>query len=673
MTVRRAILAGFLTALIPASAAAQPAGTAVRPNAHAAAEAKAKHCTRHRVGGHSVCLLLGRRCITGLQHDYLKFRFACRGRKLRRASLADLRQGEPVLIDSHGQIDPRDALEAFATAVAPLPGVRPRPGAVGPIDDPSSIIQAVVAQRSHLTAAQVAVVDKVTTPDPETTQVPGVDTVPAPGPPVAHLAVDPAVQAAFVSLVVQARQRIIAHGYGFVHNITLSFPASAVTPGSGVTALAYTVPGWLGNDPATATNTCNIFVTPLGVAQDLADQRNTIAHEVFHCAQNELFPSLAAKAVVPQWVIEGGAEWAGDQIALEWNGADKADGNWKDWFARPDLDLGARTYDAIGFWSLLGQSGVDVFAQMKSVLRSGGDATAYHAAILGVPNRFFDSWGTSYIRRAALGPSWDLKGPGIVASSPPASPVIADGVDFTRDADPRGAGAARLRLVADVITISASIQHGRMLSRGVESPLESGLFCTRAGGCPPCPGGGSLDAKPLPKGDTFIGWQGGLVSIQGSSLAQECKKLGKGGNGPAGTGGKGAAGIMLFQKSVGNGLPLVTSFRSGACSTSGGSFRATSSSGGYSLSVTIRHFSGFGPHYVLRFQSSDPTFIVRGPHGPFSNVYFPGGTPPAAGGAIAFSSTGATMGLGFINAFNAAGSDAIALAGHMACNYPRRR
>jgi hypothetical protein len=132
-------------------------------------------------------------------------------------------------------------------------------------------------------------------------------------------------------------------------------------------------------------------------------------------------------------------------------------------------------------------------------------------------------------------------------------------------------------------------------------------------------------------------------------------------------------GIMLYQQSVNGGATVAATFRSAACSRKataghGKQFQAVAKAGGYKLTVSIKHFAGYH-NYPVDFESADPSFVVAGPGGPFSNVYWPGGTPPNHGGYITFSSNGAIMGLGFINAWNADFSDSILLAGTLTCNY----
>ena len=618
-----------------------------------AAPAAAKGCHRYRVGGKRVCLRVHQRCSAGLQTDYLEAKFECRRGRLRRASPAALRQGEPTIVNSRGQIDPRNALEAFDAAVSPLPGVTPRKGAVGEVLDATSVIRAVARQRNRLTLAQRAVLDRVLEPDPEASAA----------------AISPAEKASWVALTNESKTRLAAHGYPINHTISLSFPTSSVEPVSGKTAVGYAWPGWL--DPTQGIpGTCTVWITPLGRADPLEERRNTITHELFHCAQFEHYASPAEMDNVPQWVVEGGAEWAGTQVAEEWNGKHVDDDLWAGWLVNPQNNLDKREYSAIGFFALLQQHGIDVFQRMHAVLKggaSGGQAGAYTAATAGAETAM-KAWGPGYLLDQSIGALWHLTGAGLIKTPQPHF-TVGNGSTYTRATAEHAGIGVRLDLQADVVTVSPVVARGLMLGPDGEVPLRSALFCTKPGGCE-CEGD-SLGAKQVPKGTGLpIGWMNGLVVAQGRSLDAECKKRGKGGK-DTGGGGNGV-GITMFQSSVNEGKSIVAVFRSGTCSLSGGTFRASTSAGGYRLTATIRNFRGFGRHYVLRYRSNNPSFTVTGPHGPFRNAYFPGGTPPPAGGAINFGPRGSSMSIGFIAAVNASGSDGVAFAGGMTCRYPRR-
>src|SRR5262249_13839508 len=136
--------------------------------------------------------------------------------------------------------------------------------------------------------------------------------------------------------------------------------------------------------------------------------------------------------------------------------------------------------------------------------------------------------------------------------------------------------------------------------------------------------------------------------------------------------GRNGAGIKMFQKSVGNGATIVASFtRATSCRVSGGTFTATARSRGYTLTVRIPGFNGYRT-YPLPFNAGGAPCRVTGRHGPFSNVYFPGGTPPPNGGAVTFPGGSGSFGLGFINAWNKTGSDSVALGGGATCPPPPR-
>ena len=130
-------------------------------------------------------------------------------------------------------------------------------------------------------------------------------------------------------------------------------------------------------------------------------------------------------------------------------------------------------------------------------------------------------------------------------------------------------------------------------------------------------------------------------------------------------------GIKVIQQSVNDGGTTVADFTSLTCKvTKSGNtqaFTASGKSGAYTLKVSIKPFLGYNTDYQLQFQSSNPGFVVTGPGGPFSNLYWPGGTPPSSGGEITFLNK-TVMGIGFINAFNASFSDSIAFAGNAPCH-----
>jgi hypothetical protein len=135
-----------------------------------------------------------------------------------------------------------------------------------------------------------------------------------------------------------------------------------------------------------------------------------------------------------------------------------------------------------------------------------------------------------------------------------------------------------------------------------------------------------------------------------------------------------APGIRIWQDSVDDGTSVVATFRWARCRLAptvvgtGQRFIATASDNGYRLEIYIDPFAGFHD-YPIHYESDAPLFLVRGPHGPFSNTYMPVRTPRIAGGVISFSTRGSRIRLHFANAFNVTGSDSVILAGGMSCGY----
>jgi hypothetical protein len=506
---RLALLLAVVPAVVAPGVAAghAPAGTAGVTDA-------AGKCARHLVGTLRICLRKGQRCDSGLQHDYLKAHLECHGRRLRPASLAALREGEPLLLDGHGRISRQIALEAFSSKVARLPGVKVRPGAVGQLSDATGVIDAVEAQRSHLTTAQRKAIDRALTPR-------------------AQVAATTQDLLDFRTIASQAEQRLAAHGFPLTHRVFLAFPSTNTLGGNpGKDLLGYAAPGWL-DQIAGVEDRCVVWITPLGVGSNEAKRREIVAHELFHCAQFEFYNGATNRGALPQWVVEGSATWVGGQIAREWNGFDTANGHWSPWLLNPELDLGRRDYDAIGFYSLLQQSGDDVFARLHRIIpaaASGGDGSAYAAAIELAPAAFFNTWGPGFARSRVLPPNWDLTGPGILYIPAPHT-VINQGTNAGRAVDQRGAEGRGLSLEADVIGVQADVSHGRIYTSAGDTPLRTELLCTKSGGCA-CPDGAPLPGRQVSKGIAAVGWQGGGASFTGESVDAACQKTGHGGGTP---------------------------------------------------------------------------------------------------------------------------------------------
>src|SRR3546814_10919255 len=92
-----------------------------------------------------------------------------------------------------------------------------------------------------------------------------------------------------------------------------------------------------------------------------------IAHEVFHCFMHSLVHGDGnAASLGPMWMKEGSAAWAGETLV---EGSAQSSTWWLNWLVFSDRPLLWRTYDALGFWSLLDATGVDTWRQLDAVMR----------------------------------------------------------------------------------------------------------------------------------------------------------------------------------------------------------------------------------------------------------------------------------------------------------------
>jgi hypothetical protein len=630
----------------------------------------AKGCTKAFVNGKPACLRTGQRCSNRFQADYLLVDLSCRGGKLRRASVAQRRHDDPLLVKPNGEISLSTALDAFDQTVADLPGVSPRKGEIGELPDATFAIEEIAGNLDKLTDEQRAAYTAATTPT---------SSVPAPK----RALVTPEEQQRDLSYIDDARRVMAAHGYAFPRPITLSFTDDQA--GEAVNTLAYTAAG----DILGTSSTCDIFLLGLGRAESPDKTRVTLSHETAHCAQHAFYSSVAGALKVPMWVKEGGADWLGASAAKEASGVDVPISHWKTWLSQPSFDLFTRSYPAVGFFSMLEQAGIDTFQRYQDVMRgavSSGSKGAFDAAIAGVPKVFTDRWGPGFVRDPSLGTDWDLTGPGITPSQPP-KVAITNGSTEGWSSEPRGAVGVQLVIKSDVFIVRTEKATRGLLrgSDGKQRKLQQGAYCATKS-CK-CKTHTQLQLPKIGAGLAAAGFgdqkKVRSVVFEGKSLKDYCAKPGPG---PAPDGGgckpktgawhrDGAScpvpssGIQVLGGTSSDNEHTVATFKIGDCTAGKGGFTAISSDGDWRLEAGIDNFAGFDQMYQIPYGGPDPEVIIDGPQGPYSNTtWTPGGLPYA--GSINFGSDGSAMGLGFIEFRNSSQSFAISAAGVMTCVYP---
>ncbi len=661
--------AGLIAALLVVSCCALGVGGATgadRPSA----EPHEKGCTKAFVNGKPACLRTGERCRTRFEADYVLVDLSCRGGKLRRASLAQRRHDDPLLVQPNGEIGLPTALDAFDQTVADLPGVKAPKGEIGKLPDATFAIEEIAGHLDELTDEQRAIYTAATTP---TSAAPTAKRAP----------VTPEEQARDLQYIDDARRVMAAHGYAFPRPITLSFPDDQA--GHDSETLAYTGAG----DIVGSSSTCDIFLLPNGRAQSPDETRFTLSHETAHCAQHAFYSSVAQALKVPMWVKEGGADWLGASAAKEVSGVDLPIKHWSTWLDWTSFDLFTRTYPAIGFFSMLQQAGIDTFQRYQDVMRgavASGSKGAFAAAVAGAPAEFTDRWGPGFVRDHSLGTAWDLTGPGIISSKPP-KVAITNGSTEGWSSEPRGAVGVQLVIKSDVFIVrTAKATRGLLRgSDGKQRKLQQGAYCAMKS-CK-CKTHAQLQLPKIGAGLAAAGFgdqkKTRAVVFEGESLKDYCAKPGPG-PAPDPSGGckpkagvarqDGAScpvpssGIQVLGGTDSDNEHTVANFTIGDC-TSGSSFTAISSDGDWRLEVGIDPFAGFDQMYDIPYGGPNPEVVIDGPGGPYSNTTWePGGL--ANSGSIAFAPDGSVMGLGFIEFRNSDQSFAITAAGRMTCVYP---
>ena len=280
---------------------------------------------------------------------------------------------------------------------------------------------------------------------------------------------------------------------------------------------------------------CRIRVNsdaPLDRRAEFADPAfvSSIAHEAFHCLQFEVLPFAAG---APQWVVEGAAAFAGEAFA---GGSGMSARWWKRWIGHPRRPLDGRTYDAIGFFSLL--PGATNPYEFADALLTDPSTDSVRRRLEG--SDVFDRWGLEYATQPRWGPRYRMTGPGApLERHAPRRPirlrVDRPAVTIGGSAVTDGLAAApfRARIPGDVLVVTADPgdRGGIRFGDGQKTALSDATraYCVRPAGCV-CPGR-SRDTTPATQVESnrvFIGVgpsSGGGPSLAARSLGQWCQEV----------------------------------------------------------------------------------------------------------------------------------------------------
>jgi hypothetical protein len=423
-----------------------------------------------------------------------------------------------------GRVSKATALQAFAVAYGPLPGVRTPAGRRTTIASGTLAAQWVASYWSKLSSAQRRVVKRRLG-------------VPAPGV-SAHAAnvvndpsfhPDPELQALAEGFYSEYETLLGSEFTKSSVPLTIVAGTSSDTVDAYADSFAFNEQGsWDTGLPAT----CRIRLLPPGQSSDPAFKKLVIAHETFHCIQFSLQGGFAWDPQ-PAWIEEGTADWAAltvDPISWALGG-----GNVESYIGSPRTPLFERSYDAVGFWGHVQDTYGDLWKRLTGIIAKPGYFDSYIAAG-GLLSPFLTSWGSSTVRNPGT-PAWEMTSPivppDLTQLGQPHTDIHGKGIVST---PPFTTYVYRVFVPTKTPLLHVTLQgYGRLGPGENYTDLGDAWFCTDPQGCQ-CPPNTIDDIprnQPLSlneNGDTLLGISGDPASKGGTNgslesvaLTQFCK------------------------------------------------------------------------------------------------------------------------------------------------------
>ena len=413
------------------------------------------------------------------------------------------------------------ALEAFSLAIAPLPGVTV-PTGTPPTDaereDGTFAIDWLRPYMNQLTPDQTAAVDAafgITISASGGSPAPGQSGMNA-----VLVSDNPYVDA------VNAAIPTIAARLGRNVDLKWNVVIDSTQPQDSPNEFAITYTTWF---PGYGSGGCKIHVHPLLTdANDPAVVNATMAHEIFHCFQNDWFDKNGGWRKLAPWIIEGQAEWAGENVA----GPSSAGRNWwGTYLTSPEERLWQRAYDAVGFYQHMAEQNINPWQHFDAMLGATDNVGAFQAAGANA-DTYEDTWASGFYRDANLGAPWAATGPWeLKAKATPHDLTIANGDSKDWSASVVTDQDWTVASLADVLEVRMK-GHVRMQTSpdGNETDTAQRWLCTKPDGCT-CPPGQRYSGPELESvGPTIhFGLTGGLDgatgTLTGHPLDEFCKPL----------------------------------------------------------------------------------------------------------------------------------------------------
>lgn len=309
------------------------------------------------------------------------------------------------------------ALDAFALAMGPIPGIHVSHNDVGVVDSGDDAVDWILPYIGHLTRRQRTAVRAELIPRQWR------------GHRQARLAMAaaaslPGTQGLTENVALSRAADGYADEYGGLLKLHPSFKSFVYYGNfperqSGPIAASYGLDAQGGKSGPPVT--CLIALNPFNKFA-ISSVQETLAHEVFHCFQTQILGSwnkVSALKGSETWLVEGGAQWAGCEVQTGPVGEGWYGGGAQGYLTTPETELFSRTYDAIGFFDEVRlATRINPFTTMAAALTAGSNAGAYHKLLDGHDEQLLDDWAASFAQDPSRGPQWRPSGPCYNKSTP---------------------------------------------------------------------------------------------------------------------------------------------------------------------------------------------------------------------------------------------------------------
>ena len=224
---------------------------------------------------------------------------------------------------------------------------------------------------------------------------------------------------------------------------------------------------------------CKVIIYPLALTLDMNYQSATsvsaaihvlLTHEAVHCYQNTVmsFDEQGGNdsTTIPQWISEGSATYI---ATLSIPSPEPAtDSFWRyGWLGTPNKELIARSYDAVGWYSMVARAtGDNLLSKFVSAWRAfvdgGYSDDAYIKALGGDLPAVEAAWAPSLLNSPQWGDAWATPGIGVPFDAQPTTvndTIAAEDVPFSVQIAPYGAVVDYESTVTDGL-VEVSIHNG---------------------------------------------------------------------------------------------------------------------------------------------------------------------------------------------------------------------